>query len=403
MHSPHFGRASSRTRRVLFRLGVVVVVAGLASALAADYRIGLHLSPLALPASASAVTSLLALAVLAAHRWRGDPRVAAAAGALAGAASLACSAWMRAVAGRPGSSAGHADAYTLFEIAALIVVLVVTVRYGAARPAAGAAALLCLAVMVRPVAVRVTENSLILVLFCALAVCAGLTSALVARLAALDRRHHAEQVRLEQRLAFARDLHDFVAHHVTGIVVQAQGARVVAGSKPELALSALGQIERAGSEALRALRHMVSGLRTEAAPPLGGVEGVRALVAGFTLPGGGGARLSEEGPVDRLPPATSATLHRVAMEALTNVRKHAPGSRDVTVTLRALAGSADLDVVNAPSAPSTETPVTAGYGLTGLEERVTDEGGLFQAGFDSSGRWRVSARIPWENTWRDRR
>ncbi|MFF8433092.1 sensor histidine kinase [Streptomyces bacillaris] len=445
MHSPHFGRGSSRTRRALFRVGVVLVGAALVLALAADHRTGVFDSALARQVRLSALAPVAALSLMAVRRWRGDPRVVAAAGALAGAWSLGCDAWMRVVAERPGSSAGHADAYTLFELAALIVVLVLTVRYGAARPAAGAAVLLCLAVVLRPVAVRVTENGLILAMFCTVAVCAGLIGALVARLAALDRRRHAEQVRLEQRLTFARDLHDFVAHHVTGIVVQAQGAQVVAESRPELAVSALGQIERAGSEALRALRHMVSGLRTEAAfvPGLapggeaaaGGVAGLRTLVAAFTLPGGGSARLTEEGPVDRLPTAAVAAVHRVTMEALTNVRKHAPAARQVTVTLRALAGTVELDVVDDGSGPGpnpaalpgrgggpgvlpgqgggpgadaepgaasrTGAPATAGYGLIGLEERVTAEGGVFHAGPDSSGHWRVSARIPLESAWRD--
>ncbi|WP_425315591.1 ATP-binding protein [Streptomyces nanshensis] len=103
----------------------------------------------------------------------------------------------------------------------------------------------------------------------------------------------------------------------------------------------------------------------------------------------------------------------MAMEALTNVRKHAPDARQVTVTLRALAGTVELDVVNDGSGPGrgggpgvdagscTEAPATAGYGLIGLEERVTAEGGVFHAGPDSSGHWRVSARIPLESAWRD--
>ncbi|MGA6174062.1 sensor histidine kinase [Streptomyces sp. NPDC012600] len=401
-HPPHFGRGSSRTRRVLFRLGVALVGSALVLALAADHRTGVHRSALAPQVLLSAVAPFLVVPVWAVRRWRSDPRLLAAAGALAGAVSLGCSGWMRVAAGRPGDRVAHSDAYTLFEIAALIVVLVLTVRYGAARPAAGAAVLLCLAVVLRPVAVRVTENGLILSLFCTVAVCAGLIGALVARLAALDRRRHAEQVRLEQRLTFARDLHDFVAHHVTGIVVQAQGAQVVAGARPELAVSALGQIERAAAEALRALRHMVSGLRTEDAPvPAGGVDQLRTVVTAFTPPGGGRpVRLTEEGPVDRLPAAAVAALHRVAMEALTNVRKHAPHSRQVTVTLRALPRSAELEIVNDGSDPAG-TPAPPGYGLLGLEERVTAEGGTFRAGPDGGGRWRVNAEIPLESAWRD--
>ncbi|WP_248870875.1 hypothetical protein [Streptomyces sp. HNA39] len=170
MHSPHFGRGSSRTRRALFRVGVVLVGAALVLALAADRRTGVFDSALAPQVRLSALAPAAALSLMAVRRWRGDPRGVAAAGALAGAWSLGCDAWMRVVAERPGSSAGHADAYTLFELAALIVVLVLTVRYGAARPAAGAAVLLSLAVVLRPVAVRVTENGLILAMFCTVAV-----------------------------------------------------------------------------------------------------------------------------------------------------------------------------------------------------------------------------------------
>ncbi|MEU1122357.1 histidine kinase [Streptomyces sp. NPDC005899] len=401
MDSPHFGRRSSRTRRVLFRLGVVLVGAALVLALAADYRTGVHRSVLAPQVLLSAAAPLLALAVGAVRRWRREPRLVAGAGALAGAVSLGCSAWMHVTAGSPETPAGHADAYTLFEITVLIVVLVRTVRYGAARPAVGASLLLCLATVLRPVAVETTEAGLVLALLCAFAVCAGSTGALVARLAAVDRRRHAEQVRLEQRLTFARDLHDFVAHHVTGIVVQAQGARVVAAAEPQMAVSALGQIEGAASEALRALRHMVSGLRTEATcAPAGEAEQLRALVGTFASRGAGSVRLEEEGPVDSLPTAPMAAVHRVTMESLTNVRKHAPDSRHVSVVLRALPGSVVVDIIN--DLPVVGAPTAEGYGLVGLEERVTAEGGVFQAGPDGSGHWRVCARIPLESAWRDR-
>ncbi|CAM5242790.1 hypothetical protein SBADM41S_07886 [Streptomyces badius] len=220
-------------RRVLFRLGIMLVGAVLVLALAADYRTGVYRSVLAPQALLSAVAPVLALTIGAVRRWRRDPQLVAGAGALTGAVSLGCSAWMHVAVGSPEATARHADAYTLFEITALIVVLVLTVRYGAARPAAVASLLLCPAAVLRPVAVETTENGLVLALLCTFAICAGSTGAIVARLAAADRRRHAEQVRLEQRLTFARDLHDFVAHHVTGIVVQAQGAQVVAASDPQ--------------------------------------------------------------------------------------------------------------------------------------------------------------------------
>ncbi|RBL84147.1 hypothetical protein DDE05_25765, partial [Streptomyces cavourensis] len=55
----------------------------------------------------------------------------------------------------------------------------------------------------------------------------------------------------------------------------------------------------------------------------------------------------------------------------------------------------------AGAASRTGAPAPAGYGLIGLKERVTAEGGVFHAGPDSSGHWRVSARIPLESAWRD--
>ncbi|MEU3516853.1 histidine kinase [Streptomyces sp. NPDC006654] len=401
MHIVLFGRHPSLVRGVLVCLGVAVVGAVLALALAADYRNGVYQSALAPQIRLSAAAPFLVAPIWGLRRSGVRAWALAVAGGVAGAVSLGCSAWMHIAAEQAGSSAGRADAYTLFEISGLLVVLAVTVRHGAAWPAAVAAVLLSTAVVLRPVAVEMSENSLLVALFCTFAVCAALVGPLAARLVASERRRHAEQVRLEQRLAFARDLHDFVAHHVTGIVVQAQGAQVVAASRPETIASALAQIEGAAAEALRALRHMVSGLRTEAGlVPAGDVEQLRALVADFTLPGGGRARLVQEGPVGRLPATAMLVVHRVVMESLTNVRKHAPESRKVTVTLSVLSGTAELDIVNDRPGPGGDT---AGYGLVGLEERVTAEGGTFRAGRDNQGQWRVSARIPFGSVWKELR
>ncbi|MEU9057126.1 histidine kinase [Streptomyces sp. NPDC048384] len=225
MHSVLFGRRSSWVRGVLVCLGVVAVGAVLVLALAVDYRSGVYASALAPQVRLSAAAPFLVVPVWVLRRSRVGPWVLAVAGGIAGAVSLGCSAWMHVATGPQGSSAGRADAYTLFEVSALIVVLALTVRHGAAWPTAVAAVVLCAAVVVRPVAVEVSENSLLVALFCAFAVCAALVGALGARLVAVEHRRHTEQVRLEQRLAFARELHDFVAHHVTGVVVQAQGAR----------------------------------------------------------------------------------------------------------------------------------------------------------------------------------
>ena len=73
-----------------------------------------------------------------------------------------------------------------------------------------------------------------------------------------------------ERMALARELHDVVAHHVTGIVVQAQAALLVAEKNPDVAVPALEKIERSGTEALTAMRTLVGSLR----------EGTAAWTAG---------------------------------------------------------------------------------------------------------------------------
>ncbi|MFC8009586.1 sensor histidine kinase [Streptomyces cinereoruber] len=400
MHATLFGRFPSWTRGLLLCLGATLVSVVMATALFADHRSGVYGSPLANQARLSAVSVFLLPPAWLLRRSRVGPWALATAGCAAGVVSLGCSVWMHVAAGQPGSSAARADAYTLFEISALVVLLIVTVLRGPAWPAAVAAVVLCAAVALRPVAVETSENSLLVALFSTFAVCAALAGALVARLVTAERRRHTERVRLEQRLAFARDLHDFVAHHVTGIVVQAQGAQAVAASRPQASASALEQIERTAAEALKALRHMVSGLRTEAATELvrpGDVEQMRSLVADFALPAGGRAHFVQEGRTGGLSASAAQILHRVVMESLTNIRKHAPTSRKVSVALRVHGGTAELDVVNDRPTPRRDI---AGYGLIGLEERVKAEGGTFRAGLDDQGLWRVSARIPSTGTWR---
>ena len=183
--------------------------------------------------------------------------------------------------------------------------------------------------------VQFKQSTTIFALIFALAALTALSIGLGMRLLLADRRRQAAALRLEQRTEFARDLHDFVAHHVTGIVVQAQGAHAIADRRPELVPPALQRIEQAGSEALTSMRHMVGMLRDTdgevALTPLAGIGEVRSLVEEFSAVGGARARLDLEGTFDDLPVEVTTTAHRVVMEALTNVRKHAHGCTEVRV------------------------------------------------------------------------
>jgi signal transduction histidine kinase len=209
------------------------------------------------------------------------------------------------------------------------------------------------------------------------------------------------QVRAEQRAEFARDLHDFIAHHVTGIVVQAQGARFIAEQDPKRVLLALEQIELAGAETMASMRRMVGVLRDpEARPdaplaPLAGVEQIGAMLDQFTGSGGALARLHVDGDVTGLPVEVSTSAYRVVMEALTNIRQHAPAARVADVWIRRTPEWLLVRVANDGVVPKSATPrERPGYGLVGLTERVRAVGGRITAGPGIEGGWIVDAAIP---------
>lgn len=211
------------------------------------------------------------------------------------------------------------------------------------------------------------------------------------------------EVRRGQRLELARDLHDFVAHHVSGIVVQAQAAQVVAQQDQAQAVDALRRIEEAGQQALASMRRTVGMLRedgTEAAPaaPTPGVTDLTELADRFRSAGGARVRLDVgPGVDDTLPPEVTTSAYRVVLEALTNVRRHAPDATEVTVVVECTDEPSLRVRVHDDAAPSHRLDGQArrgGFGLIGLRERVTALGGSLAAGPDGTSGWTVSAVLP---------
>ncbi|MEV5383537.1 histidine kinase [Streptomyces sp. NPDC052721] len=362
-----------------------------AAAAQLDLRWGTFRQPVTGPLlGLSAMTSAVVLLALPWITRRGaGPRGTACAGLAAAVASLAFTTAVHLRAGH-----GVSTAYGACEPVALLIVLAFTARHAAAVPAVVGSVALIAAVVSRPLAVEVREGSVIVAFVSTLIAVAVAGAAVTARLVVADRRQREYRIRLEQRVRLARDLHDYVAHHVTGIVVQAQGAGAIADKRPDLVPAALRRIEDTGAEALVSLRRMVGALRADdpGAPltPPGGMTAVRDLVAEFGA-AGVSVRLVEDGPTERLPTDAVDIVHRVVMEALTNIRKHAPACRTVTVRVqveqRHVVVSVDNDGAARPSAPP-------GYGLTGLRERVTSAGGSLRTGAGTDGAWQVHARLP---------
>ncbi len=210
-------------------------------------------------------------------------------------------------------------------------------------------------------------------------------------------------VRRAERLELARELHDLVAHHITGIVVQAQAARTVAAQMPEAVVPALDAIAGAGSDALTSMRRLVGLLRAgdDASREAGTtLADLRLMVDRFSADGPGvafdvGQGVSE----DDLAPEVLTTLHRVLRESLTNVRRHAPKAGWVRAGLLREGPGVLLRVRNQrSSADPRVSRLGGGFGLVGMAERVEAVGGRFAAGAMPDGTWEVHAWFPTGDT-----
>ncbi|MET7403794.1 histidine kinase, partial [Dactylosporangium sp. NPDC005572] len=207
-------------------------------------------------------------------------------------------------------------------------------------------------------------------------------AAVVAGLLLRERDRRRRDAAAAVRLDLARELHDEVAHHVTGIVLQAQAARILARRRPGEVDGALAGIETAGAEALAAMRRVVALLREG--------EDLGDLVSRY---GGPPVRLRLPAGGLRCAPAVSAVVYRVVQESLTNVTRHAPRARSVSVTVGESPSSVTVTVLDDGPSPA---PAAGGYGLIGMRERVEALGGELSAGPAPSGGWAVSAVLPRE-------
>jgi signal transduction histidine kinase len=289
----------------------------------------------------------------------------------------------------------------LAESLALLGVLFVVARRGGPGIAVAALITVGAAVSFLPLRSGHTPIFVIFGLIQALAGAAAIGLGTYLRTIESSRERAVDAVRAEQRAEFARDLHDFIAHHVTGIVVQAQGAKFVAEQDPQRVLLALEQIEQAGAETMASMRRMVGVLRDPQsrpdAPlaPVAGVPDLGVLLEQFTAAGGPLARLHLDGDAGGLPVEVSTSAYRVVMEALTNIRQHADNANVADVWIRRTPDWLLVRVANDGAAAKSAGPrERAGYGLVGLTERVRAVGGRITAGPGIEGGWVVDAAFP---------
>ncbi|WP_419996219.1 sensor histidine kinase [Streptomyces boninensis] len=203
-----------------------------------------------------------------------------------------------------------------------------------------------------------------------------------------------------QRLHVAADLHDFVAHELTGIVVEAQSAQWTGDLGAEETKELLARVEAAGVRALESMDRTVQSLRADAPPTQAyGLADLPRLVEQYAAPGPD-ARVElrpAPGLEGTLPRLTDDAAYRVVVEALTNIRRHATGVTRVTVdVVRAVgpggAPAIEVTVAN-DGAPTTAPRPGGGTGLPGLGLRVQALGGELSWGPYGNG-WRVRALLP---------
>ncbi|MEU5427558.1 sensor histidine kinase [Streptomyces olivoreticuli] len=219
-----------------------------------------------------------------------------------------------------------------------------------------------------------------------------------------EREQQSRMAVVAERARIARELHDVVAHNVSVMVVQADGAAYVLDASPEQAKQALETISGTGRQALAEMRRLLGVLRTEEGGgggeyvPQPDVEQIGDLVEqvrGAGLP----VEFQVEGAPRPLPSGVELTAYRIVQEALTNTRKHGGPGAGASVRLTFFDDGLGLLVEDDGRGAQQELYEAGGadgmgHGLIGMRERVGMVGGTLDAGPRPGGGFRISVLLP---------
>lgn len=206
-----------------------------------------------------------------------------------------------------------------------------------------------------------------------------------------SRRAEAANAVLAERSRIAREIHDILAHSLSAQIVHLEGARLLL-SRDGDRVQALDRVERARNLArsgLEETRRALATLRGEIPEPK---EVLAELAEEFYASTGRPCDVQVTGVPRELSPQAGLAVVRTAQEALTNVRKHAPGAR-AQVTLRYLPDKVELEVTDSGGTESVIELGGGGYGLVGMRERAELIDGTLDTGPDGTG-FRVSLQVP---------
>ncbi|GHH23942.1 sensor histidine kinase [Streptomyces rubradiris] len=219
-----------------------------------------------------------------------------------------------------------------------------------------------------------------------------------------EREAQAKVAVAAERARIARELHDVVAHNVSVMVVQADGANYVMDTAPDQAKKALETISSTGRQALAEMRRLLGVLRTGEhqetgeyvpQPDVGQIDDLIEQCRSSGLP----VDFKVEGTPRPLPSGVELTAYRIVQEALTNTRKHGGPGAGASVRLVYFDDGLGLlvedDGKGAPHELYEEGGADGrGHGLIGMRERVGMVGGTLDAGPRPGGGFRISALLP---------
>ena len=211
-----------------------------------------------------------------------------------------------------------------------------------------------------------------------------------------EQRLLAQHVLSTERARLAREMHDVVAHQVSLISIQA-GVLLVRSDDPAATAEGARTIRQLSVRTLEELRQMVGILRAAGGDakeltPQPTLADLPRLLAGSGLDA---VLDADVGPRTHWPEPVERAAYRTVQEALTNIRKYAPGST-VAVRLRSVGGKLHVEVRNGPAAPGAEPLLlpSGGHGLVGLRERAQQLGGTLDTRPTAEGGYLVTAALP---------
>ena len=200
-----------------------------------------------------------------------------------------------------------------------------------------------------------------------------------------------------ERARIARELHDVVAHEMTVMTLQAEGARRLAADADPRITEALTTISTAGRSGLNEMQRMIGVLRADAAgtqgltpaPSLADIPGLARQVREAGMP----VRLVITGDTV-VPAGVELSAFRIIQEGLTNALKYAGPGASATVEVRKAPDSVTIEVRDDGRGASADPSPSGGHGVVGMRERVEALGGTFDIGPAAGGGYRLRALLP---------